>query len=94
MSGMPPPKYDNRGRMHYRGDRTNSLGRIMGPNLFGEQMTVSEATYDQETDTTTLVMQPTLPTDLETLEMETEIRPDFDQLLPVNPSRTTRFDTP
>lgn len=44
----------NAGRAHYRGDRRSAIGQLMGPNLLGELLVVVDATYDLESDRTTL----------------------------------------
>lgn len=40
--------------LNYRGDCRGSVGRVMGPNLLGERLTVVDEVYDPETDMTRL----------------------------------------
>lgn len=42
------------GLAHYRGDRREAVGQLMGPNLLGEVLQVVDATYDAVADRTTL----------------------------------------
>jgi hypothetical protein len=42
------------GRAHYRGDRRNAVGQVMGPTSFGTLVRADSATYDPETNTTTV----------------------------------------
>lgn len=37
---------------NYRGDTTDVIGQVVGPNTFREMMVAVEATYDSETDRT------------------------------------------
>lgn len=41
--------------LNYRGDRTREIvGKVMGPNLLGEYLTVVTAEYDEATNRTRL----------------------------------------
>lgn len=47
-----PPKASR--QLHYRGDLTAGIvGQVVGPNTFGERLTVVDATYDLARDLTT-----------------------------------------
>lgn len=73
--------HDNRRTLRYPGDaRADTLGRIMGPNTFGELMTVVEVFYDEEIDRTICRLQPTRQVDLDMLDPDAIGR------------RTTRYD--
>lgn len=70
---------DNRGTLHFEGDvRAETLGRIMGPDLFGQFLTVVEVTHDEVTGVTTARLLPTRQDDLDNLDP--------------SGSRTTRLD--
>lgn len=53
---------------NYNGDVTHAVGEVMGPNEFGERMTVVEAAYDPETNKTRLGFAYTTVGDLEAVK--------------------------
>lgn len=73
--------HDNRRTLRYPGNvEAAALGQIIGPNTFGELLTVVESFYDEELNTTICRLQPTRQDDLDTLDPNVFGR------------RTTRYD--
>jgi hypothetical protein len=44
-------------RLRYRGDVTEAVGQMVGPNEWGERYVVAEATYDPARDLTTVYLR-------------------------------------
>ncbi len=66
---MSQATHDNRRTLRYPGNvEAETRGRIMGPNTFGERLTVVEVFFDEELDTTTCRLQPTRQDDVDHLD--------------------------
>lgn len=57
-----PEMYPARGNAKYKGDVSKSvLGQLMGPTTYGSVLMATQATYDEDTDTTTVTFSTVHP---------------------------------